>query len=257
MSRPALPQGHAETAAAPPGRRRPSAGRLARASGPPVPDRAPAGSAAGAAGRHHDNGGRRRALRALAVPAMSVIVYFAVRPAVGSDAAGLAIAGAVPAAYAIVAVLLWRRVELWAAATAAGYALGCLASLLAGGSPLPLKLHEAAVTFLLGVVLLGAALVRRPLPVSRVLKVPRADRAADTALSVMTGGFLVLHALLNLALALTLSTAAFLTAGRAVSWAALAVGALCLYGYLRRLRRGEAGMPPGQTSPPAREGRRP
>jgi hypothetical protein len=195
----------------------------------------------------------------LAVPAVSVIVYFAVRPAVGSDAAGLAIAGAVPAAYTIAAVLLRRRAELWAAATAAGYALGCLASLLAGGSPLPLKLHEAAVTFVLGVVLLGAALARRPLPVSRVLKVPRADRAVDTALSVMTGGFLVLHALLNLALALalTLSTAAYLTAGRVVSWATLAGGALCLYGYLRRLRRDQAGPQAGQASTPAREGRRP
>jgi len=222
-----------------------------------VPGRAPAGPAAGASGPRHDNGGRRKALRALAVPAGSVIVYFAVRPAIGSDTAALAIAGAVPAAYTIVMALLRRRAELWAAATTVGYALGCLASLLAAGSPLPLKLHEAAVTFLLGVVLLGAALVRRPLPVSRALKVPRADRAVDAALSVMTGGFLVLHALLNLALALTLPTAAFLTAGRAVSWATLAAGALCLYGYLRRLRRGNAGPQPGQASPAAREGRRP
>jgi hypothetical protein len=230
VSRPALPPGHAET---------------------------DAGPAAGASGRHHDNEGRRKALRVLAVPAVSVIVYFAVRPAVGSDTAGLAIAGAVPAAYAIAAVLLTRRAELWAAATAAGYALGCLASLLAAGSSLPLKLHEAAVTFLLGVVLLGAALARRPLPVSRVLKVPRADRTTDTALSVMTGGFLVLHALLNLALALTLSTAAYLTVGRVVSWATLAAGALCLHGYLRRLRRDQAGPQAGQAAPPAREGRRP
>lgn len=192
----------------------------------------------------------------LAVPAVSVIVYFAVRPTVGSDTAGLAIAGAVPAAYMIVAALVRRRVELWAAATAVGYALGCLASLLAAGSSLPLKLHEAAVTFLLGVVLLGAALVRRPLPVSRVLKVPGAGRDVDAALSVMAGGFLVLHALLHLALALTLSTSAYLTAGRAVSWATLAAGALCLYGYLRRLRRDQAASQPGQDASPAREGRR-
>jgi hypothetical protein len=230
VSRPAPPPGHAQTAGSPPPAQRGPPG--AGASGPPVPGRAPAGD--------HGNGGRHKALRVLTVPAVSAIVYFAVRPAVGSDTAGLAIAGAVPAAYTIVAVLLTRRAELWAAATAAGYALGCLASLLAAGSSLPLKLHEAAVTFVLGVVLLGAALARRPLPMSRVLKVPRADRATDTALSVMTGGFLVLHALLHLALALTLSTAAYLTAGRAVSWAALAVGALCLYSYLRRLRRGMA-----------------
>lgn len=191
----------------------------------------------------------------LVVSAVPTVAYFAVRPWVGSDAAGLAIAGAIPAAYAIVAALARRRAELWAAATALGFALGCLASLLAGGSSLPLKLHEAAVTFLLGVVLLGAALARHPLPVGRMLKVPGAGRAVDASLSVMAGGFLVLHALLHLALALTLSTTAYLTAGRAVSWATLAVGGLCLYGYLRRLRKEQPGNQTGQAGPPAREGR--
>jgi hypothetical protein len=250
MSRPALPPRHSRPAGAP----------------PPVPHGPPGTPATGPAAARalpapgvlpgYGGDGRRRVLRVLAVPAASVIVYFAVRPAAGSDTAGLAIAGAVTAAYTIVAALVRRRVELWAAATAVGYALGCLASLLAAGSSLPLKLHEAAVTFLLGVVLLGAALVRRPLPVSRVLKVPGAGRDVDAALSVMTGGFLVLHALLHLALALTLSTAAYLTAGRAVSWVTLAAGALCLYGYLRRLRQDQAGSQPRQDASPAREGRR-
>jgi hypothetical protein len=193
----------------------------------------------------------------LVAPAVPVIAYFAVRPTVGSDAAGLAIAGAVPAVYTIVAVLVRRRVELWAAATAVGFALGCLASLLADGSSLPLKLHEAALTFLLGVVLLATALARHPLPIGRVLKVPHASRSVDTSLSVMAGGFLTLHALLHLALALTLSTSAYLTAGRVVSWATLAVGALCLYGYLRRLRKDQAENQAGQTEPPSLdEGRR-
>ena len=190
-----------------------------------------------------------------AAASKAVAVYFVVRPAIGSDAAALAIAGTVPAAYAIVALMVRRRVELWAVLTAVGFALGCLASLLAGGSSLPLKLHEAAVTFVAGVVLLVTALVRRPLPVGRVLKVPQATRAVDAALSVMVGGFLVVHALLHLALALTLSTAAHLTAGRVISWATLAVGAMCLYGYLRRLRQrgqGPQGSPDAPITPPGR-----
>jgi len=53
--------------------------------------------------------GRRQAARLLAVAAVPTIVYFAVRPlVVHSDAAGLAIAGAVPAAWTI-ALVLWRR----------------------------------------------------------------------------------------------------------------------------------------------------
>ncbi len=176
----------------------------------------------------------------LAAPLVSVVVYFAVRPAVGSDAAALAVAGVIPAAYAITAVVIRRRVELWAVLTAASFAVGCVASLLAGGSSLPLKLHEAAVTFVLGIVLLVAVLARRPLPVSRALKVPHAERSIDATLSVMVGSFLLLHALLHLALALILSTGAYLTAGRVVSWATLGIGALCLWVYLRRLRRDQA-----------------
>jgi hypothetical protein len=180
--------------------------------------------------------GRRQAARLLAVAAVPTIVYFAVRPLVHSDAAGLAIAGAVPAAWTIALVLWRRRVDLWAVLTAAGFALGCIASLLAGGSSLPLKLHEAAVTFLLGVILLGAVVARRPLPVGRVLKVPHADRRLETALNAMIGAFLVLHALLTLTLALTLPTATYLTVGRAVNWAVIGAGALSLYSYLRRAR---------------------
>jgi hypothetical protein len=118
-----------------------------------------------------------------------------------------------------------------------GFALGCLASLLAGGSSLPLKLHEAAVTFALGLVLLGAVLIRRPVPMGRLLRVPGADRRLDATLSVMVGGFLILHALLHVALAVSMSTTTYVVAGRIVNWATIALGATALYAYLRRVRR--------------------
>lgn len=182
----------------------------------------------------------------LAAPLVSVVVYFAVRPAAGSDAAALAIAGALPAAYAIAVAVVRRRVEPWAVGTSASFAVGCAVSLLAGGSSLPLKLHEAAVTFALGIVLLITALIRRPFPVGRLLKVPSADRVTNTALSVIVGSFLVLHALLHLALALILSTSTYVLAGRLVNFATLGVGVLCLYVYVRRLRasRLSATLPP-------------
>lgn len=179
----------------------------------------------------------RRAARLVALPAVPLIVYFLVRPSVASDAAGLAIAGAVPVSYTIAFTLIRRRLDRWAVFTSVGFAISCIVSLLAGGSALPLKLHEAAVTFVLGVVLLCAALARRPLPVGRVLKVAHSDRSLDLALGAMIGSFLVLHALLHLALALTLSTESYLTVGRVVDWATIGVGAACLYSYLRRLRR--------------------
>lgn len=180
---------------------------------------------------------RRRALRAGAVLAAPAIAYFAVRPWVAADPVALAVAGALPIGYQIVLVAARRRIDVWALVSGLGFAVGCLASLLAGGSSLPLKLHEAAVTFVAGLVLLGAVLARRPVPLGRLVKVPGADRRLDMTLSVLVGGFLVLHALLHLALAILLSTSTYVVAGRLVNWATIGLGAAALYGYLRRARR--------------------
>ena len=90
------------------------------------------------------------------------------------------------------------------------------------------------------------------MPVSRALKVPHADRRLDASLSVIIGAFLVLHALLHLALALTLSTDTYLTAGRAVDWATLGIGVLSLYSYLRGLRQ----HLPEPPTPIGRDGQR-
>ena len=198
---------------------------------------------------------RQQAAQLLLLSAAGPVAYFAVRPFVGSDTAALAIAGAVPAAYTIAFVLLRRRVDPWSLLNAAGYALACAVSLLAGGSSLPMKLPEASVAFLAGMILLGAVLARRPLPVGRLLKVPHADQRLNATLSAMVGAFLVLHALLTLALAMTLPTATYLVAGRAVNWATIAAAGLSLYGYLLRLRRrgpaGPAGPGDDQASRPA------
>ncbi len=180
---------------------------------------------------------RRRALRASAVLAVPAIAFFAIRPWVASDAVALAVAGALPIGYQIVLVAIRRRIDVWALVSGLGFAVGCLASLLADGSSLPLKLHEAAITFVAGLVLLGAVLVRRPVPLGRLLKIPAADRRLDMRLSVLVGGFLVLHALLHLALAVLLPTSTYVVAGRLINWVTIGFGAAALYGYLRRARR--------------------
>lgn len=193
---------------------------------------------------------RQQAVRLLLASAAGPAAYFAVRPFVGSDTAGLAIAGAVHAAYTIAFALLRRRMDPWSLLNAVGFALACVVSLLAGGSSLPMKLPEASATFLAGMILLGTVLARRPLPVGRLLKVPHADQRLNATLSAVAGAFLVLHALLTLTLAMTLPTATYLVAGRAVNWATIAAGALSLYGCLLRLRRRAPASPTGPGDDP-------
>jgi hypothetical protein len=177
------------------------------------------------------------ALRRVAVFAVPAALYFAMRPFTDSDAVALAIAGALPLAYQMIVVLVGRRVDAWATVSGVGFVLACVVSALAGGSSLPLKLHEAGITFALGLVLLVAALIRRPIPLGRLLKAP----TNDSALGALIGAFLVLHALLHLALAITLSTSTYVVAGRLINWGTLAIGAVLLWTYLRRLRAAAAG----------------
>lgn len=179
----------------------------------------------------------RRAARRLLVPAAPALVYFGVRPAVASDAAALAVAGAAALVANLVLPASGRRVDPLAVLTAVSFALACVGSLPAAGNPLPLKLHEAAVTFLLGLLLLAGVLVQRPLPIGRYVHLPHSGTQRDMALSALIGSFLVLHSLLHLALAMTLSTADYVTVGRAVNLATFALGAACLYAYVHRAER--------------------
>lgn len=103
-------------------------------------------------------------------------------------------------------------------------------------SSLPLKLHEAFITFGIGLILVIAVLIRRPIPIARLLRVPTGDNQLDRSLGVIVGGFLVMHALLHFALAVSLSTNSYLVAGRVIDWATIALGVLGLSAYVRRIR---------------------
>jgi hypothetical protein len=151
-----------------------------------------------------------------------------------SDTVRLAISAAKPLVYSVVLVLAKGRAEPIAILVAAALAAGCAGSVLAGGSKLPLELHEAALSFGIGLVLLAAAMLDRPLPLARLLCMEEAPKRTDATLNVLIGGFLVLHALLHLALALTLSTTAYVVAGRIVNLTTIGVGALFLLAYRRR-----------------------
>lgn len=160
--------------------------------------------------------------------------YTFVRPMVSSEVLALAIAAAIPVLYSLAHAVARHRVDPLAGLSALGFSVACLISVLAGGSSLPLKLHEAFITFGIGLVIIAAALIRRPLPIARLLRTPDCDRSLDSTLSAIIGSFLILHALLHLALAVSLSTSAYLLAGRIINLGTIAVGVLALSVYLRK-----------------------
>jgi len=218
------------------------AGHGRRLSGQPISSvecsgiRHPDGSSSPAArmpglGQHFKS--RRRSVLVMLAP---VLVYAIVRPMVSSDALGLGIAGAVPIIYSIGLGIACRRIDLLVLLSAVSFSIACLVSLLTGGSSLPLKLQEAPITFAIGMVLLIAPMIGHPIPLARLMRVPSPNKNIDSSLGVLLGGFLVLHALLHLTLAVSLSTSSFLVLSKVIDWGTVALGIPALSIYGRRLQ---------------------
>lgn len=113
-------------------------------------------------------------------------------------------------------------------------------SVLSGGSSLPLEVDEAIITFALGLVLVVAVLIRRPLPVGRLLRIPNVTEHTNSTLGAMIGAFLMLHALVHVMLAVSVPTSTYLTTSRIVDWGTLALGIARLHAYQRRLRAAQS-----------------
>jgi hypothetical protein len=201
-----------------------------------------AGTSASPAARRfaalHNLKSRRRSALVMLAP---VVVYAIVRPLVSSDALGLGIAGAVPIMYSIGLAVVRRRVDPLVLVSAVGFSVACAISLLAGGSSLPLKLQEAPITFAIGMVLLIASMLRRPIPLARLMRVPSPNKNVDSSLGVVVGGFLMLHALLHLTLAVSLSTSSFLVLSKIIDWGTIALGVLALSIYRRHRQAADKG----------------
>ncbi|MGW0086971.1 VC0807 family protein [Streptomyces sp. NPDC003393] len=217
-------------------------------------------------------GGRRRSPVVLLVAAslLPLALYYLLRPVVHSDGTSLAIAVAAPVGLALASSLTGRR-SLWGGLlVAAGFGLALVATVLSGGSSLPLKLYRPLATGLFGLACLISVAVRRPL-VEHLLRaaarreprvrtaLARADDAARlrrrlTGITLIVGVVCLAEAAVTAALAFSLSTGAFLVTSRVVRWAvaALGVAAALLHRYRTARNRPQpaAGRAAdGQTTP--------
>jgi hypothetical protein len=120
------------------------------------------------------------------------------------------------------------------------------ASLVWGGSSLPLKLHEAVLTGTVGLACLISAALGKPLHLVLVNLFARqgktGERTRDDAkprpsggsavVTLMIGTTFLVHAIVHVVLALTLPTSTFLVASRVVGWAIFGLGAALLVWYV-------------------------
>ena len=173
-----------------------------------------------------------------------LITYFAVRPHVASDTAGLAIAWCVPVLWTLGSSLWLRRLDPFPLAGVVTYGIALAIAVVFGGGALPLKLRHGVVAGLLGLVCLVSVAMNKPLFVAVARWRAAMDREhapmltaalADpkivrriTMLTLLVGVAALADAVLQTVLALVLSTSAFLIATTVIHFATIAVIVLVL-----------------------------
>ncbi|QRP43970.1 VC0807 family protein [Amycolatopsis sp. FDAARGOS 1241] len=169
-----------------------------------------------------------------------LVVYLLLKPAVGSEVVALAISAAIPLLVTVGGFAVRRRVDPIGVVAVAGFVVMLIVLALTGGSELVLKLQEAVFTGPVGLVLLGSALIGKPVLLLAHRFTGReaapGQRKGITVMTALIGGLLTVHAGVLLVLAISLPTTTFVTVGRPVGWAVIAVGLLAVFGYRNRLR---------------------
>lgn len=160
-----------------------------------------------------------------------LIAYFAIRPHVASDTQALAMAWFIPVFWTLISSLWRRRLDLFGLLGMIAYGITLAISVEFRAGALPLKLHHALIGAVIGLVCLGSVAINRPtfLVIPR-LRSRRTDNAAMvdialanprvvrrvTQLTLLVGAACLADAVLQTALAIVLSTSAFLLATTAI-----------------------------------------
>ena len=192
------------------------------------------------------------------------VIGFVVLLRVLNDATeALAVTDSIPMLW-VVAYAIWRRrIEPLGATAATLAAIALLLTIALGGSPLPLELHHAVFPGAVGLACLISLAVRRPLLTIALARLaqhshgvtterqaefrPRLVPRALSTLTALIGVTLLTDAAAQVALALTISAAAFGVVARIAGHVIVGVGlAICVL-YLRWAVRRAPGRGPEQT----------
>ena len=172
-----------------------------------------------------------------------LLAYFAISPHVAEDVTALALAWLIPVLWTLVSSLWRRRLDVFGLLGMIAYGITLAISVVFGTGALPLKLHHGLVGAVIGLVCLGSVAIDKPIllyivrlrtrntpnaaMVEIALSNPRTVRRI-TRVTLLIGVATLADAVLQTALAITLSTSAFLLVTTAIHIAVIVVVALIL-----------------------------
>lgn len=161
-----------------------------------------------------------------------VVLFTVLRYFISNDTTALAIVVSIPTVRLIGLWLLKHRIDWIGVLSFLGFTMALLATLLSGGSSLPLMLYHPIVTGTLGMAFVVSAILRKPLLLT-LLKLMKPDKLERleapsflkkiTVSSALIGLLLISDAVAHIVMALTLPTGTFLVTSKFVTLGILAI----------------------------------
>jgi hypothetical protein len=189
---------------------------------------------------------RRARWRLIAAVLFPVLLYIALDNALNNELLALAIVELIPVAWALGYGFSQRRLDPIALAAALVLLAALAVSIADGGSAMPLKLRRGLVTGTLGCACLASVVAGRPLlpqairlvgyawPQSQRLHrilAPYSGGGSAAVLTAIVGVTLLVDAIAQVTLALTVSTAVFLLTAKLARTAIFAAGIAACWRY--------------------------
>jgi hypothetical protein len=191
----------------------------------------------------------RRLVLAAAQLVLPLAAFLVLRSALGDSTRALAITEAIPTAWLVLIAVKHRRVDPIVLLAVTGFGIALAVTALSGGSGLPLKLRRGLFPGVAGLACLISVAIDRPLLIVLALRYgspdsragakrlshrdPESFRRIARAVTAILGFAFAADAGAQVALALTVSTAAFLGLARVATYSIIGVGVLASLAYLR------------------------
>jgi len=201
--------------------------------------------------KQHSRHALQKVIPSLAVNwLIPLVLYALLRGSVPTDAAALAIAGAVPGVWVVLQMLISRRIDWIGVLGLAGFGIACLISVLSGGGSMPLKLYHPVVACAIGIAALGSVAIGKPLALVFLRSLGKGDagrfdlpavRRKLSSATTVFGAMFLLDGIVHVIMAYSLSTGMFLVWSRVVTLAALAILVLWVRHILWHKKSAEKG----------------
>ncbi|MCL2112730.1 MAG: hypothetical protein FWH31_02130 [Streptococcaceae bacterium] len=165
-----------------------------------------------------------------------------------SDVSALLLSALLPVIYTLEESIRKHKLDPMGSISIIAFAISLLVAFFSHGNSLLIKIFEPSLYLVIGLILIGSVLIKKPFLMKLITKAnrtlaarayahPEMVKRIDTLGTLIFGGILVVHAALHIWLAFTTSTVTYVWGGRLLTLAIIVICGLAAFTSMHHNKR--------------------